>query len=171
MINSANTPRMIRRSRGYVPVPILIKDSTPHILACGAELKNTFCLTKGREAFLSQHIGDLKNQQAFAFFKNTITYMKRILDIEPEIIAYDLHPDYLSTQYALDVNAPKKIGVQHHHAHIVSCLAENHLDGPVIGLSFDGTGFGSDGNIYRIYCRNDFKRCKFPPDVKPWKTF
>lgn len=148
MIYSANTPRMIRRSRGYVPVPISIKNSTPHILACGAELKNTFCLTKGREAFLSQHIGDLKNQQAFAFFKNTIMYMKHILDIEPEIIAYDLHPDYLSTQYALDVNAPKKIGVQHHHAHIVSCLAENRVDGPVIGLSFDGTGFGSDGNIW-----------------------
>lgn len=145
---SAKARRILRRSRGYVPVPVQMKNPLPHILACGAELKNTFCLTKGREAFLSQHIGDLENQQALDFFQKTIEHMKRILDIEPEIVAYDLHPDYLSTRYAEELKNVKAVGVQHHHAHIVSCMAENHVEGPVIGLSFDGTGYGSDGHVW-----------------------
>ncbi|MFC1798718.1 carbamoyltransferase HypF [Thermodesulfobacteriota bacterium] len=145
---SANACRILRRSRGYVPVPVQLKNTLPHVLACGAELKNTFCLTKGREAFLSQHIGDLENQQAFDFFQKTIAHMKRILDIEPEIVAYDLHPDYLSIRYAEGFKGVKSVGVQHHHAHIVSCMAENHVGGPVIGLSFDGTGYGSDGHVW-----------------------
>ena len=148
LIHAGDAPRILRRARGYVPVPVRLENSFPPILACGAELKNTFCLTKGREVFLSQHMGDLENQQAYTFYQTTIEHMKRILDIEPEVIAYDLHPDYLSTQYALALPDKEKIGIQHHHAHIVSCMAENRLEGPVIGLSFDGTGYGEDGNIW-----------------------
>ena len=140
--------RFIRRSRGYVPAPIFLKHKVPPILACGAELKNTVCLTKGNRAFLSQHIGDLENLATYEFFMLTIEHMKRILDIRPEVIAHDLHPDYLSSRYAEEQQGARKIQVQHHHAHTVSCMAENMLDGPVIGLSFDGTGYGTDGTIW-----------------------
>ena len=145
---SAGFTRFIRRSRGYVPIPVFLNKKVPSILACGAELKNTICLTKGNHAFLSQHIGDLENLASYDFFQLTIRHMKRILDINPEIIAFDLHPDYLSTRYAEEQQDIQKIQVQHHHAHIVSAMAENMLDGPVIGLSFDGTGYGSDGTIW-----------------------
>jgi hydrogenase maturation protein HypF len=144
----AGDTRFIRRSRGFVPVPIFLKNSLPEVLACGGELKNAICLTKNDRAFVSQHIGDLENLETDRFFRKTISHMKRILKIEPEFIAHDLHPDYLSTVYADEQKQIKKIGVQHHHAHIVSCMAENHTDGPVIGLAFDGTGFGTDGNIW-----------------------
>ena len=140
--------RFIRRSRGYIPVPVFLKEKVPQILACGAELKNTVCLTKGKNAFLSQHIGDLENLETYRFLELTVRHMKRILDIDPQIVAYDLHPDYLSTRYAQEQKGIKKIAVQHHHAHIVSCMAENRLDGPVLGLSFDGTGYGTDGHIW-----------------------
>jgi hydrogenase maturation protein HypF len=145
---SAGFTRFIRRSRGYVPMPVFLNKKVPSILACGAELKNTICLTKGNHAFLSQHIGDLENLASYEFFQLTIRHMKRTLDINPEIIAFDLHPDYLSTRYAEEQQDIQKIQVQHHHAHIVSAMAENMLDGPVIGLSFDGTGYGSDGTIW-----------------------
>ena len=145
---TAGTTRFFRRSRGYVPVPVFLKKTVPPILACGAELKNTVCLTKKNQAFLSQHIGNLENLSAYEFFISTIDHMKQLLDISPEIVAYDLHPDYLSTRYAEELKDIKKIQVQHHHAHIVSCMAENLIDGPVIGLSFDGTGYGADGNIW-----------------------
>lgn len=145
---SAGGTRFFRRSRGYVPVPVFLKKPVPPILACGAELKNTVCLTKKNQAFLSQHIGDLENLSAYEFFMSTIDRMKQLLDISPEIVAYDLHPDYLSTRYAEELEDIKKIQVQHHHAHIVSCMAENLIHGPVIGLSFDGTGYGADGNIW-----------------------
>jgi len=145
---SAGATRFFRRSRGYVPVPVFLKKPVPPILACGAELKNTVCLTKKNQAFLSQHIGDLENLSAYEFFMSTIDRMKQLLDISPEIVAYDLHPDYLSTRYAEELEDIKKIQVQHHHAHIVSCMAENLIHGPVIGLSFDGTGYGADGNIW-----------------------
>ncbi len=145
---TAGTTRFFRRSRGYVPVPVFLKKTVPPILACGAELKNTVCLTKKNQAFLSQHIGDLENLSAYEFFISTIDHMKQLLDISPEIVAYDLHPDYLSTRYAEELKDIKKIQVQHHHAHIVSCMAENLIDGPLIGLSFDGTGYGADGNIW-----------------------
>ena len=145
---SAGATRFVRRSRGYVPVPVFLKKTVPPILACGAELKNTVCLTKKNQAFLSQHIGDLENLLAHEFFISTIDHMKQLLDIAPEIVAYDLHPDYLSTRYAEELKDIKKIPVQHHHAHIVSCMAENLIDGTVIGLSFDGTGYGADGNIW-----------------------
>ena len=131
-------------------------------MACGAELKNTICVTKGNMAFLSQHIGDLENMATYDFFKLTVAHLNRILDIKPEIIAYDLHPDYLSTQYAQEQSAIHKIQVQHHHAHIVSCMAEHKLEGTVIGLSFDGTGYGTDGAIWGgeilIAEEHDFKR-------------
>jgi hydrogenase maturation protein HypF len=140
--------RFIRRSRGYIPAPVFLKKELPQILACGAELKNTVCLTKGKNAFLSQHIGDLENLETYRFFELTVRHMKQILDIAPQIVACDLHPDYLSTRYAQEQKGIKKIAVQHHHAHIASCMAENRLDGPVLGLSFDGTGYGTDSCIW-----------------------
>ena len=144
----AHEVRIIRRSRGYVPTPVFLKKKIPAILACGAELKNTICLTRDNWAFLSQHIGDLENLRSYDFFKMTIEHLKRILMIEPEIIAFDLHPDYLSSQYALEQEGVTKIQVQHHHAHIAGCMAEHDLNGEVIGLSFDGAGLGPDGTIW-----------------------
>ncbi|QTA78589.1 Carbamoyltransferase [Desulfonema limicola] len=147
--NMAGSPRFLRRSRGYVPTPIFLKHKLPQILACGAGMKNTICLTREKNAFISQHIGNMDNLETFDFFKLTIEHLKRILDIKPEIIAHDLHPDYMSTEYALAYQGDvQKIGIQHHHAHIVSCMAENHIQDPVIGLSFDGTGLGTDGHIW-----------------------
>ncbi|MFP4347124.1 MAG: carbamoyltransferase HypF [Desulfococcaceae bacterium] len=144
----AGAPRPIRRSRGYAPMPIFLKNPVDPILACGAALKSAVCLTEGKNAFMSQHIGDLENLETEAFFRLTVDHLKRILDIRPEIIAHDLHPDYLSTQYALAQTDLVRIPVQHHHAHIAACLAENRIEGPVIGLAFDGTGFGGDGAIW-----------------------
>jgi len=140
--------RQIRRSRGYVPTPVFLKQDLPPVLAVGGELKNTVCLTRGREAFLSQHIGDLENLESYKFFASTIAGLKRILEIEPQVIAYDLHPDYFSTRWALEQQGVKLVGVQHHHAHVASCMAENQLDGRVIGFSLDGTGYGADGHIW-----------------------
>ncbi|MCP4682054.1 MAG: carbamoyltransferase HypF, partial [Desulfobacterales bacterium] len=122
---TAGATRFIRRSRGYVPIPIFLKRDIPRILACGAELKNTICLTKNDQAFLSQHIGDLENLETYKFLELTVAHMKGILDIDPKIIAYDLHPDYLSTRYAKVQEDVTMVPVQHHHAHIVSCMAEN----------------------------------------------
>ena len=140
--------RQIRRSRGYVPVPVFLKKPLRPILACGAEWKNTVCITRGDQAFLSQHIGDLENLETLNFFEMTIDHLKRILEVEPEIIAYDLHPDYLSTQFALKQTHLKQVGVQHHHAHIASAMAEHGLEGSVIGIALDGTGYGTDGKIW-----------------------
>ncbi|MFZ0133439.1 MAG: Sua5/YciO/YrdC/YwlC family protein, partial [Desulfobacterales bacterium] len=145
---AAGETRLIRRSRGYVPVPVFLRQKVPAVLACGAELKNTICLTRGNQAFVSQHIGDLENAAGEEFFRFTIGHMRRILEIEPEILAYDLHPDYLSTRWALEQEGVRKSAVQHHHAHIVSAMAENRIDGPVIGLAFDGTGYGADGAVW-----------------------
>jgi len=138
----------IRRSRGFVPLPIFLQEEFSPLLACGAELKNTICLTSGGNAFVSQHIGDMENLQTFQFFEETIDHLKKILEVEPEVIAYDLHPDYLSTRYALQQNHLRQIGVQHHHAHIVSCMAEHGINERVIGLALDGTGYGLDGHIW-----------------------
>lgn len=144
---------IIRRSRGYVPLPIAIpyvhgSDSIPSVLACGGELKNTFCLTKGNKAFLSHHIGDLENAQTLTSFESGIEHFKQIFSVAPEIVAYDKHPGYLSTQFAENLNGVQKVPVQHHHAHIASCMVENNLTGKVIGLAFDGTGYGDDGRIW-----------------------
>jgi len=144
-------PQPIRRARGYAPYPIFLPFKASQILACGAEEKNTFCLTREQHAFVSQHIGDMENEETLEHFETTIELYKRLFRIEPEIIAYDMHPEYLSTKYALQVGAErglKLVPVQHHHAHIVSCLAENKVEGPVIGVSFDGTGYGTDGCIW-----------------------
>jgi hydrogenase maturation protein HypF len=111
-------------------------------------LKNTVCLIKGRHAFLSQHIGDLENLEAYRFFAEAVGHLQRILEVEPPCVAYDLHPDYFATRWALAQTARQRVGVQHHHAHIASCMAENHLQGKVIGMALDGTGYGSDGNIW-----------------------
>ena len=146
--HSAGRMRPLRRSRGYVPVPVFLKNELPKVLACGAELKNTVCLTRGRQAFVSQHIGDLENRATDDFFRLTIRHLQRILDIEPAIVACDLHPDYLSTRFAREQTGRTVIAVQHHHAHIAACMAENQIDGPVIGLAFDGTGLGTDGTIW-----------------------
>jgi hydrogenase maturation protein HypF len=140
--------QFIRRSRGYVPTPVFLKNKMASVLAVGGGLKNTVCLTKGNQAFLSQHIGDLENLETYAFFKQSIRHMKRILAIFPQMVAYDLHPDYLSTRYAQELNGMLKVPIQHHHAHIVSCMAENQVDGPVIGLALDGTEYGTDGAIW-----------------------
>jgi hydrogenase maturation protein HypF len=120
------------------------------VLACGAELKNTFCLAKDHHAFISQHIGDLENAATLRSFTEGIAHFRRLFDIDPRVVAYDLHPEYLSTKYALDLCDVGLVGVQHHHAHIASCLADNGADAdrPVIGVAFDGTGFGTDGTIW-----------------------
>ena len=140
--------RVLRRSRGYVPHSVDLGIELREILACGPELKNTFCLTKGRYAILSQHIGDLENLETLVFFEETLANLKKLFRVEPRAVAYDLHPQYMSTRFALRLPLEPKIGVQHHHAHIASCMAENHLSGKVIGVAFDGTGYGTDGKIW-----------------------
>jgi len=141
------TARVLRRARGYAPEAIPLGHEMAEVLAAGAELKNTFCLTKGSFAILSQHIGDLENYETLQFFEETLNNLQSVYQSKPRLIAHDLHPDALSTRWALARPEPK-IAVQHHHAHIASCMAENGLDGPVIGVAFDGTGWGDDGQIW-----------------------
>ncbi|MGO8891458.1 MAG: carbamoyltransferase HypF [Streptosporangiaceae bacterium] len=147
-------PMLIRRSRGYVPEPVAVAGGFPRqVLACGAELKNTFCLARGRHVFVSHHIGDLENAETLRSFTEGIEHFRRLFDVEPEVVAHDLHPEYLSTKYAVELDGVDLQGVQHHHAHIASCLADNGaaghgVDGPVIGVAFDGTGYGTDGTIW-----------------------
>lgn len=140
---------MIRRARGYAPRPILLsRPFKRHTLACGAHLKNTVCLGVGRQAFLSHHIGDLDSYDTLTAFVDTIERYKTLLGIQPSLVAHDLHPDALSSKYAASLHGVEKIGVQHHHAHIVSCMAEYGLEGPVIGVAFDGLGYGADGTFW-----------------------
>jgi hydrogenase maturation protein HypF len=140
--------RVLRRSRGYAPQTLDLGRTVPELLACGGELKNAFCLTKGRHAILSQHIGDLENYETLCFFEETLANLKKLFRVTPRAVAHDLHPLYLSTRYALELAGVPKIAVQHHHAHIASCMAENGLAGEVIGVAFDGTGYGTDGAIW-----------------------
>jgi hydrogenase maturation protein HypF len=140
--------RVMRRSRGYAPQTLDVGRELPELLACGGELKNVFCLTKGTHAILSQHIGDLENYETLVFFEETLANLKKLFRVAPRAVAYDLHPGYLSTKYALGLAGLAKIGVQHHHAHIASCMAENGLTGEVIGVAMDGTGYGVDGAIW-----------------------
>jgi len=144
------TSQLMRRARSYAPYPIRLPLEVRQVLGCGGEEKNTFCLTKDNYAFLSQHIGDMENMETLEHFDNTLSLYKRLFHIEPEIIAHDLHPDYLATKYAQELGESglKLVPVQHHHAHIASCLADNGLESPVIGVAFDGTGMGADGNIW-----------------------
>jgi hydrogenase maturation protein HypF len=137
----------VRRSRGYVPGPVPLPAGGPPVLACGAELKNTFCLAKDGRAFVSHHIGDLENYETLRAYREGIEHFGRLFDITPSLIAHDLHPEYLSTKYALEQDLPL-VGVQHHHAHIASCMADNEWTEPVIGVAFDGTGYGTDGTLW-----------------------
>jgi hydrogenase maturation protein HypF len=146
---AASGEQFLRRSRGYAPEPIALSTALPvPLLACGAHLKNTFCLGKDRRAFVSHHIGDLENLETLLSFREGIEHFQRLFDIVPEAIAYDLHPEYLATKYALETAIPHKIGVQHHYAHIASVIAEHGLTEPVIGVAADGTGYGTDGAIW-----------------------
>jgi hydrogenase maturation protein HypF len=140
--------RVLRRSRGFVPQSIDLGIEMDEVVAFGGELKNTFCLTKGNYAILSQHLGDLENYETMRFFEETLERMKNVFKVTPRAAAYDLHPGYMSTRMALASGIGRQIGVQHHHAHIVSCMAENHLRGSVLGVAMDGTGFGTDGRIW-----------------------
>ncbi len=142
-----NNDRIFRRSRGYAPAPVTLDINMDGILATGAELVNCFAVGKGNQAILSQHIGDLKNYETYAFYTDTIEIFKKLFRVRPSLVVSDMHPDYLSTRYAEDLKI-KHIKVQHHHAHIASCMAENNFDEPVIGVSLDGTGYGTDGNIW-----------------------
>ena len=140
-------PRFIRRARGYVPQSVPLRADWPSVLGCGAQLKNTFCLTRGSEVFLSQHIGDMDDSENSAFYLETLANMKKLLGVRSEITAHDLHPDYVSTRLANKMSGTK-IAVQHHLAHIASVLAEHGLNEPVLGAALDGTGYGPDGSIW-----------------------
>lgn len=144
---SNDQTRLIRRSRGYTPSPVPLRLPVEGILATGAELNNTFAIGKGQQAILSQHIGDLKNAETLAFYEESYARFAKLFRFKPELIACDSHPDYLSTRFARSLGI-ETIEVQHHHAHIASCMAEHSLDEKVIGIAFDGTGFGTDGSIW-----------------------
>ncbi len=145
----AGRPAPLRRSRGYVPSPLaLAAPLSRPVLGCGAELKNTFCLASGARAYLSHHIGDLENYETLRSYTDGIRHFRRLFAIEPEVVAHDLHPEYLSTKYALELDGVELVGVQHHHAHLAACLADNSATGPVIGVAFDGLGFGTDGTMW-----------------------
>ncbi|MCU1348747.1 MAG: (NiFe) hydrogenase maturation protein HypF, partial [Acidobacteria bacterium] len=141
-------PRTLRRSRGYAPRPIDLGEPVSEILACGAELKNTLCLTRDHHAIVSQHIGDLSSYETMQFFEETLANLKRLFRIEPRAVAHDLHPLYATTRYARSLTGIQQVGVQHHHAHIASCMADNGIRGRVIGVAMDGTGYGTDGAIW-----------------------
>lgn len=139
----------VRRARGYVPEPVSVPFKfEKKILACGGQMKNTFALAGKDRVFLSQHLGDLDNPAALAAFEENILHFQKLFSVHPELIAHDLHPGYLSTQYALSRTDARTVGIQHHHAHVVSCMAENGLSGKVIGVAFDGTGYGEDGKLW-----------------------
>lgn len=144
----AGKPRFFRRSRGYAPMPVMVGQEMPQILGSGAGLKNTVCLSKGKQVFLSQHIGDLESVKTQTYYEQSIGHLKRIFDMTPETIAHDLHPEYASTKYAAGQKTIAATAVQHHHAHAAACMAENHLEKPVLAITLDGTGFGSDGHIW-----------------------
>ena len=141
-------PQILRRARGYAPRPIRLPQESPHLLAVGGQLKNAICLTRGREAFLSPHIGDLDDPEAYRSFEETVDHLTRTLEIQPAAVAHDLHPDYLSTSWALEKSGLPAVAVQHHHAHVAAVLAEHGLAGPVVGIALDGTGYGADGEIW-----------------------
>jgi hydrogenase maturation protein HypF len=141
---------ILRRARGYAPRALKTSIRfAREVLACGAELKNTFCLARGDHAFISHHIGDLENLETLRSFEHGIEHFKRLFNLRPEVIVHDLHPEYISTKYAMALDDELvKVGVQHHHAHIASCMADNGVDGEVIGVAMDGLGFGTDGRLW-----------------------
>jgi hydrogenase maturation protein HypF len=141
-------PLFLRRSRGYVPRGVRLPAGQRPVLAVGGELKSAACLTRGDRAFLTQHVGDLKNAATFASLEEIIVHLQRLLEIEPAVVAHDLHPDYHSTLHASGIAGLPKVVVQHHHAHLASCMAENRLEGEVLGVIFDGMGYGLDGTAW-----------------------
>ncbi|MHC4954110.1 MAG: carbamoyltransferase HypF [Planctomycetota bacterium] len=140
--------RPVRSSRGLVPVPIPLGFETEPILAVGGEFKNTVCVTRGGNAFASQHVGDLEHVETREFFEEAVDHLTRLIGVAPRVVAHDLHPDYFATRWARARADARAIGVQHHHAHIAACMAEHRLEGRVLGLALDGTGYGSDGRIW-----------------------
>lgn len=143
-----NKTRLIRRARGYCPEPVNTLLNVEGILAAGPELANTFAIGKGTQAIPGQHIGDLQDYDTFCFYREAISRFKKLFRFTPSLVVHDLHPDYLSTSYAQNTEGLPLLGVQHHHAHIAACMAEHHLDEKVIGVAFDGTGYGTDGHIW-----------------------
>jgi hydrogenase maturation protein HypF len=145
----ARRPLMLRRSRGYVPadLPLPVAAERP-VLACGAELKNTFCVAKGARAWVGHHVGDLRNFETLSSFGEGIEHFKRLFAVEPQVVAHDMHPEYLSTKYAFELDDVQLVEVQHHHAHLAACLAEHGETGPALGAIYDGTGYGSDGTVW-----------------------
>jgi hydrogenase maturation protein HypF len=142
-------PLVLRRSRGYVPASLDLPVQAPRpLLACGAELKSTFCVAKGRRAWVGHHIGDLRTWETLRSFREGVAHFERLFAVAPEVVVHDLHPDYLSTSYALEREGVAHVGVQHHHAHLAACLAEHRIEGPVVGAIFDGTGYGTDGTVW-----------------------
>ena len=139
---------MLRRSRGYVPMPVFLNRDVGEVLAVGGHLKNTVAISRGKTVFLSQHIGDLDNADALEFLNQSIDHLQRILSIRPTVVAHDLHPDYFTTRFAQQLEDVQLVPVQHHHAHVAACMAEHGLDGSVIGVALDGTGYGADGNVW-----------------------
>jgi len=145
------TPQLIRRARGFVPLAVPLPFDSPPLLAVGGHLKNVFTLARGRFAYQSQHLGDLENVTGLEFFREALQHLMHTFEIEPEVVVHDLHPGYLSTSWAKEWAAERNlpfIAVQHHHAHIAACMAEHGIEGPAIGLSLDGTGYGTDGKIW-----------------------
>ena len=142
-------PLLLRRSRGYVPDSIgLPVAAARHVLACGAELKSTFCVAKGARAWVGHHIGDLQNYETLRSFVAGVAHFEALFAVEPEVVAHDLHPEYLSTKVALERSGVDLVGVQHHHAHLAACLAEHGATGPAVGAIYDGTGYGTDGTVW-----------------------
>ena len=146
---ASGRPLLLRRSRGHVPSALgLPVECARPTLACGAELKNTFALAKGHSAWVGHHVGDLRNYETLRSFAEGIDHFRRLLAVEPQLVAHDLHPEYLSTKHALDLDDVDTLAVQHHHAHMAACLAEHSRTGPAVGAIFDGTGYGEDGTVW-----------------------
>jgi len=141
-------PLVLRRSRGIVPASLELRRAQRPLLACGAELKSTFCLAKGGRAWIGHHVGDLKNWETLRSYREGIAHFERLFAIAPELVAHDLHPDYLSTAYALERDGVEHVAVQHHHAHLAACLAEHRDAGPAVGAIYDGAGLGTDGTVW-----------------------
>lgn len=160
----------LRRSRGFVPQPMVLPFEGPPVLAVGGELKNTFCITRGSKAFLSQHIGDLVEHPSWMFYVEAVEDLALLLKIKPHWVAHDLHPDYESTRFAMSFPAERRVAVQHHHAHIASCMVEHRLTGRVLGVAFDGTGLGDDGTIWGgEYLVADYKGYRRVGHIAPFR--
>ncbi len=138
---------MLRRARGYVPSPVSLKDSLPQVLGCGGGMKSTFCLTRDSFGFISQHIGDLFNIESLDFYSESVDHLQKVLEIEPELVVCDLHPDYLSSHFAKELGLPL-YKAQHHHAHAVAVMAEHGINDEILAVVLDGTGYGTDGTIW-----------------------